>query len=66
MSINDKSIQTAAQNMINRYGDTVLQEIELRILELKASDQKEAYELWNAIYVAAKFITEEPKNRISQ
>ena len=49
MASNDKEIQKAASNMLERYGVDALREIDLRILELESRDQPEAVRLWRAI-----------------
>lgn len=36
----------AARHMISRYGENVLQEVELRISELKDSGYADAHQLW--------------------
>ena len=49
MTTNDKEVNNAATNMIDRYGDNALQEIDLRILELQLRNQQEALQLWREI-----------------
>jgi len=49
MTDNEKEIQNAANNMIERYGDNALKEIDLRILELESRNQQEALRLWRDI-----------------
>ena len=49
MASNDKDIQNAASNMIERYGANALKEVDLRILELESRNQLEALQLWRAI-----------------
>ena len=49
MTDNEKEIQTAAKNMIDRYGDNALREVDLRVLELKSRNQQEALRLWREI-----------------
>jgi hypothetical protein len=49
MANNEKEIQIAAKNMIDRYGDHVLREIDLRVLELESRNQQEALRLWREI-----------------
>ena len=46
MTNNEKEIQTAAKNMIDRYGDNALREVDLRVLELESRNQQEALRLW--------------------
>lgn len=49
MTNNEKDIQNAANNMIERYGDNALTEVDLRILELESRNQHEALRLWREI-----------------
>ena len=49
MTDNEKEIQTAARNMIDRYGDNALREVDLRVLELESRNQQEALRLWREI-----------------
>jgi hypothetical protein len=49
MTNNEKDIQNAANNMIERYGVNVLTEVDLRILELESRNQQEALRLWREI-----------------
>jgi hypothetical protein len=49
MTNNEKDIQNAANNMIERYGDNALTEVDLRILELESRNQQEALRLWREI-----------------
>jgi len=49
MTNSEQEIQNAASNMIERYGDNTLQEIDLRILELESRNQPEAVRLWHEI-----------------
>ena len=49
MTNNQKDIQNAANNMIERYGDKALTEVDLRILELESRNQQEALRLWREI-----------------
>ena len=46
MSDHEKEVVRAATNMIERYGDNALKEVELRILELKSRNQQDALQLW--------------------
>jgi hypothetical protein len=43
---NQNEIQNAAKNMIERYGENALKEVDLRILELESRNQQEALRLW--------------------
>jgi len=49
MTNNDKEVNNAATNMIDRYGDNALKEVDLRILELQSRNQQEALRLWREI-----------------
>jgi len=49
MTDNEKEIQTAAQNMIDRYGGNALEEVDLRVLELESRNQQKALRLWREI-----------------
>lgn len=49
MTNNEKEIQIAAKNMIDRYGDNALREVDLRVLELESRNQQEALRLWRKI-----------------
>jgi Asp/Glu/hydantoin racemase len=49
MTDNEKEIQTAAKNMVERYGDNALREVDLRVLELESRNQQEALRLWREI-----------------
>ena len=49
MSDNEKEIQKAATTMIERYGENALGEVDQRILELEAHNQREALQLWHEI-----------------
>jgi hypothetical protein len=46
MTDNEKEIENAATNMIERYGDDALKEVDLRVLELESRGQQEALQLW--------------------
>jgi hypothetical protein len=49
MGNNEKEIQNAAKNMIERYGDNALRETDLRVLELESRNHQEALRLWRDI-----------------
>lgn len=49
MTDNENDIQNAANNMIERYGDNALTEVDLRILELESRNQQAALRLWREI-----------------
>jgi hypothetical protein len=56
MTNNDKEVKTAATNMIDRYGDSALKEVDLRILELQSKNQLEALRLWREIRNRVNFL----------
>ncbi len=47
----------SARNMIDRYGDDALAEVDLRIAELVSRGQHETEALWKEIREAVKFLT---------
>lgn len=49
MTNNENEIQNAAKNMIERYGENALDEVDLRVLELESRNQQEALRLWRDI-----------------
>jgi Fic family protein len=49
MANNDREIENAVSNMLERYGADTLKEIDLRIMELESRNQIEAAQLWRAI-----------------
>jgi hypothetical protein len=49
MTNNENEIQNAAKNMIERYGENALKEVDLRVLELESRNQHEALRLWHDI-----------------
>jgi len=60
MVSNDKDIQNAASNMIERYGANALKEVDLRILELESRNQPEALQLWRAIRESVELLMDTP------
>ena len=60
MASNDKDIQNAASNMIERYGANALKEVDLRILELESRNQLEALQLWRAIRESVELLMDTP------
>jgi hypothetical protein len=46
MTNSEKEIEISAKNMIDRYGDNALWEVDLRVLELDSRNQQEALQLW--------------------
>jgi hypothetical protein len=58
MTNNEKEIQTAAKNMIDRYGDNALREVDLRVLELESRNQQEALQLWLEIRKRVELLAE--------
>lgn len=49
MTDNETKVNNAATNMIDRYGDNALKEVDLRILELQSRNELEALDLWRTI-----------------
>ena len=49
MTNDEKEIQIAAHNMIDRYGDKALVEVDLRVFELESRNEQEALRLWREI-----------------
>ena len=58
MANNEKEIQIAAKNMIDRYGDNALREIDMRVVELESRNQQEALRLWREIRKRVKFLVD--------
>ena len=58
MTDNDQEILSAVENMIERYGDNALQEVELRVLELETRNQQDALRLWYEIRERVKLLAE--------
>ena len=56
MTNNENEIQNAAKNMIERYGENALNEVDLRVLELKSRNQQEALRLWLDIRKRIEFL----------
>jgi hypothetical protein len=56
MTDNDQEIQSAAENMLERYGNDALQEVELRVMELESRNQKDALRLWYEIRRRVKLL----------
>ena len=56
MTDNDQEILSAAENMIERYGDNALQEVELRVLELESRNQQDVLRLWYEIRDRVSFL----------
>jgi len=56
---NGQEIQNAADNMIERYGQDALREVDLRILELESRNQKEALQLWREIRKRVELLVNE-------
>lgn len=56
MTDNDQEILSAAENMMKRYGDNALQEVELRVLELESRNQLDALRLWYEIRERVRFL----------
>jgi len=56
MTNDETEIQSAAKNMIDRYGDHALREVDLRVLELESRNQQEALRLWREIRKRVEFL----------
>ena len=64
MTDNEAEIQNAAQNMIERYGNDALKEVDLRVLELESRNQREAVQLWCAIRKRIELVMPGPTDDI--
>ena len=64
MTDNDQEIQSAAENMLERYGDNALQEVELRVMELESRNQKDALRLWYEIRKRVKLLVKTQTDHI--
>ena len=60
MTDNDQEILSAAENMIERYGDSALLEVDLRVLELESRNQQEALRLWYEIREKVRLLVNIP------
>jgi hypothetical protein len=58
MTNSEKEIEIAAKNMIDRYGDNALREVDLRVLELDSRNQQEALQLWFEIRKRVEFLVD--------
>ena len=56
MTDDDQEILSAAENMVERYGDNALQEVELRVLELESRNQQDALRLWYEVRKRVKIL----------
>jgi hypothetical protein len=56
MTHNENEIQNAAKNMIERYGENALKEVNLRVLELESRNQQEALRLWRDIRIRVELL----------
>ena len=56
----EQEIKNAADNMIERYGQDALREVDLRILELESRNQPEALQLWREIRKRVELLVNEP------
>ena len=61
MADDDKEIQIASKNMIERYGDNALNEVDLRVLELESRNQQEALRLWREIRTRVELLMDTTK-----
>ncbi len=55
----DREIWISAQNMIDRYGQDALSQINKRITELHDSEEPQALELWLRIREAAQVLLDD-------
>lgn len=56
MTENEDEIQKAAMNMIERYGNNALKEVDLRVLELESRNQQTALRLWRDIRIRVELL----------
>jgi len=56
----EQEIKNAADNMIERYGQDALREVDQRILELESRNQPEALQLWREIRKRVELLVNEP------
>jgi hypothetical protein len=56
----EQEIKNAADNMIERYGQDALREVDLRILELESRNQEEALQLWREIRKRVELLVNQP------
>ncbi|MDH3762559.1 MAG: hypothetical protein OEU50_16375 [Gammaproteobacteria bacterium] len=63
MSDNETEIERAANNMIERYGDSALKEVDLRILELESRNQEDALQLWLDVRKRLELLLTKPDGR---
>lgn len=61
-----KTVLAAAQNMIDRFGNDAITEVDLRITELQGQEQHDAQELWVEIRKAVKFLSGTPSKGIKE
>ena len=57
-----KHIWSAAQNMIDRFGDDALRQVEVRIDELRQHDMEDALKLWLEIRSALRLLAKTSAN----
>ena len=63
MSPKDQNVWNAARNMIERYGDDALGEVDLRIAGLKTQGEEEAQGLWVEIRRAVETLLAAPDDK---
>ena len=56
----DTKVLSAAENMIERYGEDALLQVEQRIAELELQGEADALELWRLVREAVKFLIQNP------
>ncbi len=64
MSDNETEIARAANNMVERYGDSALKEVDLRILELESRNQQDALQLWLEIRKRVEMLVSGPDGKV--
>ncbi len=61
MQTGKTKIERAAHNMIARFGDDALKEVDKRIAELESQGEAQAQELWREIRSIVKLLLNTPK-----
>ena len=58
----ETKVLSAAENMIERYGEDAPLQIEQRIAELKAQGETDALELWRLVREAVELLLQNPSD----
>jgi len=66
VSPRQEKVHEAARSMIERYGQTALQQVDQRICELQEHDEAEAVLLWQEIRTVVKQTLDNKENGKSQ